>query len=114
MIANAQFCWSGDNTVEALQSSITSMKKNASEFDQNIAILISDANLDRYAIKPDHLKPFLEKEGNVSGYVIFIGSLGNEAEQLVMQLPKGRAFYVEEPSRLPGVFNQIFTTDIVQ
>lgn len=79
MHAHSQFCWSGDNTVEATKHAIDSIAKD--ESDESIVIMLSDANLSRYNISPKELANALtSKEPKVQAYAIFIGSLANEAE----------------------------------
>lgn len=79
MHAHSQFCWSGDNTVEATKHAIDSIAKEDS--DESIVIMLSDANLSRYSISPKELANALtSKEPKVHAYAIFIGSLANEAE----------------------------------
>lgn len=79
MHAHSQFCWSGDNTVEATKYSIDSLAKEDS--DESIVIVLSDANLSRYNISPKELTRALSsQEPKVQAYCIFIGSLENEAQ----------------------------------
>lgn len=79
MHAHSQFCWSGDNTVEATKFAIDSLAKE--ESDESIVIILSDANLSRYNISPKELaKALTSQEPKVQAYAIFIGSLANEAQ----------------------------------
>lgn len=79
MHAHSQFCWSGDNTLEATKYAIESLAKE--ETDESIVIILSDANLERYSISAKELtKTLILHEPKVQAYVIFIGSLNNEAE----------------------------------
>lgn len=79
MHAHSQFCWSGDNTLEATKCAIESLSKEDS--DESIVIILSDANLQRYSISANKLTEALTlHEPKVQAYVIFIGSLNNEAE----------------------------------
>ena len=43
----------------------------------------SDANLKRYFIRPSSIASAMTQDPNVSVFIIFIGSLGDEAIQLV-------------------------------
>lgn len=79
MHAHSQFCWSGDNTVEATKYAIDSLAKE--DADESIVIILSDANLSRYNISPKELSTALtSQEPKVQAYAIFIGSLGHEAQ----------------------------------
>lgn len=79
MHAHSQFCWSGDNTLRATQHAVDEIAKE--ECDEAIVVVLSDANLQRYAIPPKKLTEMLMKqEPKVHAYMIFIGSLGEEAE----------------------------------
>lgn len=49
--------------------------------DERFVIALSDANLDRYGIRPSHLADVLETDDSVNAYVILIGSLGEQAER---------------------------------
>lgn len=83
MHAHSQFCLSGDNTLEAIQSAIRSLEKEENEFDEGIIIALSDANLSRYRISPRQLSDTLQLSDKVSAYAIFIGSLGDQAVRYV-------------------------------
>lgn len=77
--AHAQFCISGDHTLEAAKHAITKIAEE--EADEHFVIVLSDANLDRYGIRPSHLADILTSNEDVNAYVIFIGSLGDQANR---------------------------------
>lgn len=79
MHAHAQFCMSGDHTLEAIQDAIKRLEKEKEEFDEGIVIVLSDANLSRYGIPARKLAEALQSSDSVSAYAIFIGSLGDQA-----------------------------------
>ena len=79
MHAHAQFCMSGDYTLEASEKAIESVIKR--EADEHFVIIFSDANLRRYGIPPSGLAKVLTSNPRVNAFIIFIGSLGNEAER---------------------------------
>ena len=79
MHAHAQFCMSGDNTLEAAKFSIEDITNK--EGDEYFVIVLSDANLDRYAISPARFSQILNSDEQVNAYAIFIGSLGDQAER---------------------------------
>ena len=75
-----------------------------------IELKSSDANLARYGVKPTELGAVLSKDTKVNSYVIFIASLGDEADQFKFSLPVGKAFVCLDTKKLPGIFKQIFTS----
>lgn len=79
MHAHSQFCWSGDHTLPATRNAVDSLAKE--DCDEAIVVVLSDANLSRYGISPRNLNDLLQKQSpKVQAYVIFIGSLGDEAQ----------------------------------
>lgn len=81
MHAHAQFCWSGDNTVNATKIAVDSLAKEEDDCDEAIVIILSDENLSRYGISLQKLAQTLtSQEPKVQAYTIFIGSLDNEAQ----------------------------------
>ena len=49
------------------------------EADEHFVILLSDANFDRYGIRPSRFGEILTGNEDVNSYAIFIGSLGDQA-----------------------------------
>ena len=70
---------SGDNTLEATELAI----KHVAEVDadERFVIVLSDANLERYGIPVEGLGRIITADSRVNAFVIFIGSLGNQAER---------------------------------
>jgi hypothetical protein len=54
--------------------------------------VLSDANFDRYGIPPRRFGQILRSNNKVNAYAIFIGSLEDQADQLIKELPMGHAF----------------------
>ncbi|KAJ8985337.1 hypothetical protein NQ317_008368 [Molorchus minor] len=106
MHAHAQYCWSGDHTLEATEQAISSLAEE--DCDEAILVVMSDANLQRYGIPPSELAAALTSKPNVSAYTVFIGSLGDQAERLLQKLPAGRAFICNDTKELPQILKQIF------
>ena len=77
MHAHSQFCMSGDYTLEATQHAISTLSKE--DTDESIVIVFSDANLERYGIRPERFAKVLMSNAEVNAYAIFIGSLGDQA-----------------------------------
>lgn len=65
MHAHAQFCMSGDHTLEAVKQSIASLSEKNDVIDEAFVIVLSDANLDRYGIPAHHLVRALTATENV-------------------------------------------------
>ncbi|XP_044016608.1 von Willebrand factor A domain-containing protein 8 isoform X2 [Aphidius gifuensis] len=85
MHAHSQYCLSGDHTLEATQHAISSLSKE--DTDESIVIVLSDANLERYGISPTKFANLLTSSPEVNAYVIFIGSLGDQASRVMEKMP---------------------------
>ncbi|CAN7939417.1 unnamed protein product, partial [Ixodes hexagonus] len=112
MHAHSQFCMSGDNTLSATKEAIESMVGDDCE--QHFVIVLSDANLERYAIPAKSFAQVLTSNPEVDAFVVFIGSLGDQAARLQKRLPAGRAFVCMDTSELPQVLQQIFTSSLLR
>ena len=76
---------SGDHTLEATEHAIKSIVDE--EADEHFVIVLSDANLERYGIRPKKFADVLTANEDVNSYVIFIGSLGDQATRCVFINP---------------------------
>lgn len=92
MHAHSQYCWTGDNTLEATQLAVSSLAEEDS--DESIVVVLSDANLSRYGIPPSQLATALTSSPKVSAYAIFIGGLGDQAERYYNYLFFTRIWYI--------------------
>ena len=110
--AHSQFCISGDHTLEATKHAITKIADD--EADERFVIVLSDANLDRYGIRPHQFGDVLTSNEDVNAYAIFLGSLGDQADRLVKQLPSGRAFVCLDTKNLPNILQQIFADTMLK
>jgi hypothetical protein len=108
MLAHSQYCWTGDNTLEATRVAIEEVAKEKA--DDYLVVVLSDANLSRYGIDPRILGDIMEKDPKVNVVVLFIGSLGKEAQETTKVLPKGKSFVVKHTSNIPQFMQEIFTT----
>ena len=91
MLAHSQFCISGDHTLEAASHhtrELAAEEEKGEEADERFLLLLSDANFDRYGIRPERLGQILTGGGgsggsnggaDVNAYAIFVGSLGDQA-----------------------------------
>ncbi|CAI5456254.1 unnamed protein product [Caenorhabditis angaria] len=113
MLAHTQYCMSGDNTVECVRYAVKELSKK-DDYDETVVILVSDANLQRYGIQPKELKEEMIKEPTVNCFVVFIGSLGEQAERLLEELPSGKSFVLKDSAELPKIMETIFASTIAQ
>lgn len=113
MVARSQFCMSGDHTVEALELAVDEACDEMKGDDNSIVVLISDANLRRYAIPPAELANQMTRasRANVSAYAIFIASIGDEAERLRRELPHGNGFVCLDTADVPVLMQKIFASE---
>ncbi len=113
MHAHTEYCSSGDHTMEALEVGIPEVLKD--EGDDYFVFLLSDANLGRYGLSPKEITRRMNGavEQKVSSYVIFIASFGDEAERIRKELPVGRSYLCLDTAKLPSIFKQIFTTNLM-
>ncbi|XP_055526444.1 von Willebrand factor A domain-containing protein 8 [Wyeomyia smithii] len=113
MHAHSQYCWSGDHTLAATKNAVDSMAKE--DCDEAIVVVLSDANLSRYGISPKNLNDVLQKQSpKVQGYVIFIGSLGDEAQLIANNMTAGKSFVCMNLEQLPQILKQIFAASVLQ
>ncbi|KAL7030964.1 hypothetical protein ACKWTF_006849 [Chironomus riparius] len=114
MYTHSQYCWSGDNTLNSARIAVDEIAKE--ESDEAIVIVLSDANLSRYAIPPKKLSEMLTKqEPKVHGHIIFIGSLGEEAAMIKQTMAQGKAFLcTEDIGELPKILKTIFQASLLR
>ena len=84
------------------------------EADERFVVVLSDANLERYGIPASSFADALTSADNVNAYAIFIGSLGDQADRLVKQLPSGHSFACLDTSKLPQIIQQIFSSTLLR
>ena len=77
MVAHSQYCWAGDNTIKSSEYAIRSLADE--DCDDAVVVIVSDANLKRYNIEAKTLFKVLTSYQKVQSFIIFIGSLDNEA-----------------------------------
>uniref|UniRef100_A0A8C9Z2I1 von Willebrand factor A domain-containing protein 8 n=1 Tax=Sander lucioperca TaxID=283035 RepID=A0A8C9Z2I1_SANLU len=111
MHAHSQFCMSGDYTLEGTEASIKELARE--EADEHFVMVLSDANLERYGIRPERFAQALTSDPQVNAFAIFIGSLGDQAERLQKTLPAGRSFVAMDTKQIPQILQQIFTSTML-
>lgn len=108
MVAYAQYCWAGDNTVNAMRKSISTV--TAEPADSYFVFVVSDANLQQYSITPDMLTRIIRHDDRVHMFCIFVASFGAQSSQLQRRLPAGHGFECFDTKQLPLIMNQIFSS----
>ncbi|TPX75293.1 hypothetical protein CcCBS67573_g03438 [Chytriomyces confervae] len=111
MNGHARFCLSGDNTVSAVEQVVESIV--AEEADDYFALILSDANVTQYNIRPEVIARALKKNDKVNAYIIFIGSIKDQAESLTKAMP-GNAFTCLNTKDLPKILKTIFVNSMLK
>lgn len=83
--------WQGVRNISAQTSHCAMMEPKSiplqsvknEEADEHFVIILSDANFDRYGIRPVRFTEALQRDEEVNAFAIFIGSLGDQAERYV-------------------------------
>lgn len=86
MSNHASFCLSGDNTLNATIGAIKSVKDE--DADDYFVLVLSDANLAQYNISTESISKALTIDATVNSYMIFIGSIQDQAELIMRSAPK--------------------------
>ncbi|CAE7247024.1 unnamed protein product [Symbiodinium microadriaticum] len=112
MLAHSQFCFPGDNTIEATDAAIDYVLQDFSvepeREKQAFVVVISDANFRRYGLDPIWWSNSLRRSSRVDGHAVMIGSIGEEASTIRDALPPGQGHVVLDTALLPSVFRSIF------
>ncbi|TFK52963.1 hypothetical protein OE88DRAFT_1733940 [Heliocybe sulcata] len=106
MDMTTQYSFAGDYTVEAIENSMLAVGKF--DADDWVVIAITDANFERYGIKPEDLKRAMNRNTKVHSALICIGE-GAEATWIPKLLP-GRAFRVSNTGDIPSVLRSILSS----
>lgn len=118
MVAHSQFCQSGDYTLEAIRLAMKDVKPEDSSGDQNsdsLVIVISDANLARYGIRPRELRYAIDDtnpDSRIKCHCVFIASFGSEAEEIKRSLPVGRGHVASNTSDLINIVRNILSAGL--
>ena len=100
MIAHTQYTYAGDRTLEAIESAVNSANEG------DLILIISDANLRRYRITPEDVSSLLRRK-DVHAHLVFIGSMGEEANKLARAIPNERAQVCLDSEELPLIIKSI-------
>jgi MoxR-like ATPase len=111
MVAHTQFCQSGDYTLEGIARAKQDVVAGCDDADEYIVIAISDANMRRYGISGRMVGQVVDSkmglEQDVKTKVIFLASLGDEAEEIKKNVGSGKAFIAQNTSALPRIMREI-------
>ncbi|KAJ7443890.1 AAA domain-containing protein [Mycena galericulata] len=101
-----QYAFAGDYTVEAIEKGV----KDVAAFDADdwFVIAITDANFERYLIKPEDIARAMRRDPKVHTALICIGE-GAEAAWIPRSIP-GRGFRVMNTADIPTVLRSILST----
>jgi len=114
MAVHTQFCNSGDHTLEATYAAIDEVASRLPEADEAFVFLLSDANLERYGVRPQQLATALTSNHKVHAHAIFLSSLGGAAERLQASLPPGRGSICLDAADLPKAFRNAFSSSVLR
>eukprot|EP01060_Flectonema_neradi_P011084 TRINITY_DN1814_c0_g1_i5.p1 TRINITY_DN1814_c0_g1~~TRINITY_DN1814_c0_g1_i5.p1 ORF type:complete len:1845 (+),score=374.06 TRINITY_DN1814_c0_g1_i5:658-6192(+) len=115
--AHAQYCSSGDNTLNGLKAAASLLDARDRErgpADQKIIIAFSDANLDRYSITPMSLQDALLAGNHIFSTILFLASSDGEAERIAQQVPPGHAFTALDMQHVPAIIKSVFTHSLTR
>ncbi|BGP51199.1 hypothetical protein JCM10450v2_007128 [Rhodotorula kratochvilovae] len=103
-----QYCWPGDETVNALNKAVDTVAE--ADADDYIVIAITDANFDRYGITEEDLRRALTRNPKVHVALLAIGE-GAETEWLPKVLP-GKAYMVRKTGDLARTIRSILSSTL--
>jgi hypothetical protein len=112
MVAHSQFTFPGDHTLQATRDAVHAMGRADAPGGGKFVFVVSDANLRRYGIPVSSLAKVATADPSVKCFVIFIASIGDEAQQIVASLPPGKGFACMNTEQLPGVFQRILSSQL--
>eukprot|EP00475_Leptophrys_vorax_P020919 TRINITY_DN2867_c0_g1_i1.p1 TRINITY_DN2867_c0_g1~~TRINITY_DN2867_c0_g1_i1.p1 ORF type:complete len:305 (+),score=78.65 TRINITY_DN2867_c0_g1_i1:558-1472(+) len=121
MSSHSGYCGSGDSTLEAIATCVRDLANK--ESDESILIALTDANLNQYGIAPDELAKLvragetggslgISRKSSVSVFLICIGTLQDQAQQLISKLPAGHGFVCLNTREIPSIIQKIFTAAV--
>ncbi|RHZ72552.1 hypothetical protein Glove_242g5 [Diversispora epigaea] len=111
MYTHSQFCLSGDNTLNATIQAIKEITKE--DADDYFVVVLSDANITQYRINPEDIAKVLKSTEKVNSFMIFIGSLQDQAEKLKSNLGS-HAHVCMDNKDLPQVMKSIFLASMLK
>mmetsp|Transcript_18903 Transcript_18903/g.23179 ORF Transcript_18903/g.23179 Transcript_18903/m.23179 type:complete len:115 (-) Transcript_18903:40-384(-) len=112
MNLHSETCASGDHTLDATKIAIKEITKE--DADEYFVVLLSDANIAQYGIEPRDLQALLDMDERVNVFILFIGTMGRQAELLRSELPNDKVFVTLDTSDIPKVLKRVFLSSILK
>ena len=104
MNAHTEICDSGDNTIRSCEKAINTIVER--DADEHVVFLLSDANLEQYGIGSGDLMRLLNQDKRVRVFILFIGSIGDQAVRLARECPAGQVFVALDTTQIPRILKQ--------
>jgi von Willebrand factor A domain-containing protein 8 len=104
MNAHTEICDSGDNTIRSCEKAIQAIVER--DADEHVVFLLSDANLEQYGIGSADLMRLLNQDKRVRVFILFIGSIGDQAVRLAQECPAGQVFVALDTTQIPKILKQ--------
>ena len=98
----------------AAREAIEEVATHLDECDEAFVFVLSDANLERYGIRPSAFADALTSHPKVNAHACFLASLGGAAERLKDALPPGKASVCLDASELPNAFRSMLTASALR
>eukprot|EP01064_Diplonema_japonicum_P007129 TRINITY_DN1484_c1_g3_i2.p1 TRINITY_DN1484_c1_g3~~TRINITY_DN1484_c1_g3_i2.p1 ORF type:complete len:1838 (+),score=402.93 TRINITY_DN1484_c1_g3_i2:53-5515(+) len=117
MSAHAQYCGSGDCTLEGLHHAASVFAHREATHgvsDEKIVLAFSDANMDRYGITSEGLEKALRAGKNVHSSIFFLTSSDGEAERITSKITPGLAYIALDLKNLPTMIKTVFTNSLTK
>mmetsp|Transcript_43925 Transcript_43925/g.140769 ORF Transcript_43925/g.140769 Transcript_43925/m.140769 type:complete len:293 (-) Transcript_43925:48-926(-) len=112
MVASAQYCNSGDNTLRAIGRACERVA-NSGPADDRFVFAFSDANFARYGLTGEALGNALKSQPTVTAVCFFIATFEDEALAMARRMPD-RVKLCLELKRLPAELRQQFVDSVVR
>jgi hypothetical protein len=114
MHAHAQFCLSGDSTIEALHNAIKRCEEQSTPGNESYVFAFSDANMQRYGIYPQYIKKVMSEAKRSQCFLVFIASMFNEAIEIKKELHGSNTFVCLDTKQLAPVFKQMLSSSVLK
>eukprot|EP00927_Polykrikos_kofoidii_P015773 TRINITY_DN17055_c0_g1_i1.p1 TRINITY_DN17055_c0_g1~~TRINITY_DN17055_c0_g1_i1.p1 ORF type:complete len:2144 (+),score=329.32 TRINITY_DN17055_c0_g1_i1:237-6668(+) len=110
MMAAAQFCSSGDNTLAAIERACEQLATSGPA-DDYFVFAFSDANFGRYGITPSRIGAALRSQSTVNANCFLIASLDDEAVDIARRMPDQVKLCLDLRT-LPAAIRQQFVSSV--
>merc|ERR1712039_258896 len=112
MLAAAQYCGSGDNTLLAIDRACERVAA-AGSADDRFVFAFSDANFARYGLTTEALGKALRSQPDVTAVCFFIATFEDEALAMAQHMP-GQVKLCLDLKRLPSELRQQFVESVAR